>query len=556
MDLHNPSVRGHALLQQDPVQDLHAVPKRYVDLRTAGGIFVTDIVPTSGGIVGLKEYVTGTIPADYFLSKAVTNTASISVEFIAEPGVQDTSITAIIENSLGQTAIPVTNITADPNSPRLFTGSIDITVDDQIVADTLRLVSSTGAEVTVDLDILIGGPPVSSVTLGDYPGSQTSVKQGDTMTFTGVVRNDAESIRILNFGASGEEKTVTLGAEDSAGAGFKTFSGSFTVSNRSGSLPVRIVATNILGTDGDPFTSVDNADLDQTYPSFGTFTTTYPAGQEAIKGSETVNVGIPISNADEYLYSVDSGLSIDSPTSYSASKAVSRVDETIQYSVDSNNITVVATRTSNGAVTTRNYAINVANAAPTAQIVIVGGTTLRSSDSGENYQVEIRSNQDLLEQPNSLDNPVNAGTLSGSWSRISDTRWRTTITVTDADTKGNHVFSNMLITGLAGVTGTTITSGASYTLAGITQRDLTVPALSQEVAIGTFVQDINNTIVSYKGADVLTLRNDKTQFDKGYTIVDDAGNYDPNGNNVFITDAAFAGANTSGTLILEFEETV
>lgn len=555
MDLHNPSVRGHALLQQDPVNELHAVPKRYVDLRTAGGIFVTDIVPTSSGIVGLKEYHPDTVPADYFLSKAVTNTANVTVQFIAEPGMQDTSITAIIESSLGQTAIPVTNITAG-SSPRVYQGSIDITVDDALTTDTLRLVSSTGAEVTVDLDILVGGPPVSSVTLGAYPGSQTAVKQGDTMTLTGVVRNDAESIRILNFGASGEEKTLSLGAEDSAGAGFRTFNGSFTVSNRSGSLPVRVVATNILGTDGDIFTSVDNADLDQTFPTFGTFSASYPASQEAIKGNETVNVDIPISNADDFSYSVASGLSIDSPTAYSLTKAVTRVDETIQYSVGSNNITVTATRTSNGAVTVRSFAVSVANAAPTAQIVIVGGSTLRSSPGGENYQVEIRSDQELIGQPNDLQVVANTGTLSGTWSRVNDSRYRTTLTVFDADTKGTHSFSSMVITGLAGVQGSTITSGANYTIAGITQRDLVVPALQQEVAIGTFVTDINNVVVSYKGADVLELRNDTTQYAKGFTITDGSGNYDPNGSHVFITDATFAGSNTSGTLVLEFEETV
>lgn len=556
MDLHNPSVKGHAVLQQDPVQDLHAVPKRYVDQRTAGGIFVTDIVPQGGGIVGLKEYHADTVPADYYLSKAVTNTASISVEFIAEPGVQDTALTAIIETSLGQTAIPVTNLSATPENPRVFSGSVDIMVDDGEVADTLRLVSSTGAEVSVDLDILIGGPPVSSVTLGAYPGGQTAVKSGDTMTLTGVVRNDAVSIRLLNFGASGQEKTLNIGAEDSAGAGFRTFDGSFTVSNRSGDLPVRVVATNILGTDGDTFTSVDNASLDQTYPSFGSFSAAYPVGQQAIKGSETVNVDIPISNADQYSYSTATGLSIADPTTYSVTKAVTRSTEDIQYSVGNDNITVTATRTSNGAVSVQSFAVSVANSAPTAQIVIAGGSVLRSSPGGENYNVEIRADQNLLNQPSSLDNPAGAGTLSGSWSKVSDTRYRTTITVADADTKGIHSFSNMTITGLAGVQGTTITSGASYELAGITARDLTVPALQQLVPIGASVADTANLVVSYKGADLLEFRPDKTQYAKGFTITDNSGNVDANGDHVFLTDAVFAGSNTSGTLVLEFEETV
>ena len=87
------------------------------------------------------------------------------------------------------------------------------------------------------------------------------------------------------------------------------------------------------------------------------------------------------------------------------------------------------------------------------------------------------------------------------------------------------------------------------------QRDLTVPALSQMVAIGTYVYDVSNVIVSYKGADVLAYQADKTDVQKGFTIVDSNGDVDPNGNFVWISDSAFAGSNTSGTLILEFEET-
>jgi uncharacterized Zn ribbon protein len=104
--------------------------------------------------------------------------------------------------------------------------------------------------------------------------------------------------------------------------------------------------------------------------------------------------------------------------------------------------------------------------------------------------------------------------------------------------------------------GTSITSGSNYTIAGVVERDLTVPALSQLVAIGTTVSNINNLVVSYKGADLLTYFGSTAQQSKGFTITDSAGNVDANGTHVYLTDAAFAGSNTSGTLVLEFEETV
>jgi hypothetical protein len=553
MKLHNPDVVGFATLAGDPVDDLHAVPKRYVDLRTAGGIFITDITPTGAGIVGLKEYVSGTIPADYYLSDAVTNTASIRVHFIAEPDAAGASIDATVNG----TPVPVNNITPlDPNNPRVYQGFVDLVVDEEQTSQVIRIVSSTGSEYSINLAVLVGGPEIQSLDLGAYPAGQTEVKQGDSVTFSGVVGNDAESVRLLNFGVSGQQVTASLGAEDSGGAGFRSFNGTFTASNRSGDLNIRAIATNLLGTDGDTFTSVDSMVVSQTAPSFGTFTPTYPAGQEAIKGSESADFNLVINNADEVTYAPAAGLSIADPTVYNANKTVTRSGEDIQYSFGTNNISVTATRTANGAVRTQNFALSVANVAPTAEIIIVGSpSSLRSDADGEAYTVELRANQNLLQAPDSLDIPANAGLFAGSWTRVNDSRWRKTLTIRDTDLRGDHQFTNLTITGLAGVQGNSITSGDTYRIAGSLQRDLTVPALAQFVEIGTTVFNVNNLTVSYKGADVLDYYPDKREVQKGFTIVDSNGDFVGNGGtHVWISDSAFAGANTSGTLVLEYEE--
>lgn len=550
MKLHNPKVVGQAELSGDPVDALHAVPKQYVDLRTAGGIFITDIVPTADGIVGLKEYQDGTIPADFYLSRAVTNTASVRVQFMAEPDMAASSIEATVNG----TAALIENITADPNNPRLYYGFVDLSLDPEITEQTITVVSSTGAEFEVTLDVLIGGPEVTELTLGDYPAGQTQVKQGDSVDISGVVGNDAEDIRLLDYGVSGQEKTLTLGADDSAGPGLKTFSGTFSVSNRTGDLPARVIATNLLGTEGDAFTSVDTMDVSQTKPTFGSQGYSYPAGQQAIKDSESVDVSMTITNADTVEYRPDAGLSVASPNTYAGTKTVSRSDETIGYQVDTNNVEIFARRASNGATATANWRVAVADDVPDAEIIVVGNPdSLRSSANGNDYTIELRADQKLLNAPDALS--VSGGSLSGNWNRVSDTRWRTTLTIDDSVARGNHTFNTMTITNLANVEGNTITGGADYLVAGITKRDLNVPALAQFVAIGANVYNTDNVIVSYKGADVLTYYPDKRDVQKGFTIVDENGDLDVNGNHVWISDSAFAGSNTSGTLILEFEET-
>ena len=114
MKLHSPKVVGHALLSGDPVDALHAVPKQYVDLRTAGGIFIIDIEPVGEGIVGLKEYVPNTIPADFYLDHAVTNTETVRVQFMAEPDMAASSIEATVN---GQAAL-IENIPVNRKATR------------------------------------------------------------------------------------------------------------------------------------------------------------------------------------------------------------------------------------------------------------------------------------------------------------------------------------------------------------------------------------------------------------------------------------------------------
>lgn len=543
-----------------PEENRDAASKQYVDFSTAGGIFIVGVEPTSNtgnNIVGFQEYVQGTIPEDYLVTEATTNVAEVRIHFLAQPNVNQFSIGVVAEWEEGAKTETAQSITVAPNDARLYAGYVDIVLDPENIEETVRLISSTGTDVELNLNVLIGGPEVQSVTLGDLPEGQTEVKAGDTLSISGVVGNDAVSIDVFNSGVSGDRHQLTLDAEDSAGAGFRNFSGTVVVSSRNGTLAATVAATNMLGTEGD---SVDSQTItvSQTAPSISNASYTYPAGQQAIKDAESVDLGISITNADSYEYVPEAGLTIDSPNSYSATKTVTRTDDgTIQYSVGNNNLlTVTATRASNGAVTTRQFDINVVNTAATAALSILGNPArLRTSAGGENYTLQVSPNQPLLEAPTALEAGANAGEFTGNWSQ-SGNNYRHTFTVDDSDSRGTFQFTNIEITGLSGIVSNTIASGDSYTIGGLVARTLVMPALSQIVAIGSTVADFSKTRAQYVGADELERKGNTAQFVKGFTVTDDQGNYDPNGGYLFLTDSAFAGANTSGTLEVEFEETI
>jgi hypothetical protein len=126
--------------------------------------------------------------------------------------------------------------------------------------------------------------------------------------------------------------------------------------------------------------------------------------------------------------------------------------------------------------------------------------------------------------------------------------------IVDTDPKGSQTFSSLSMTGLAGVAGSTITAGASYTVGGFATRTITFPAFARFAAIGTTIADITKVAASYTNSSVLTRQTSTVDVTQGFTIVDATGTYSPTGGYLFISDSAFAGANTTGTLQLDIAE--
>ena len=544
----------HAELSADPIDDMDAVTKRYVDQlvneagsAVGGGVFITNIAPTSTGIVGSYVYVPNTVPANKVVSEATTDTSNVRVTVIAEGSGSFYSPTLTVTTSPVLSGTPTTvTLTEDSTDKRFFTGSIDLT---GVTADTIVTVtSSTGAVAVATIHRAVAGPNVSSVAIGALPGSQTEVKSGDVVAVSGVTPNTSTYVEVVSGGAAGSLSSMTLGAADSASAGFRTFSGTFTTGSGSGSQTIQARARNSLGTFGSNATSSNSVTLNQTFPTIGARTITYPATQSALKGSESATVASTITNADTVAYTA-TNLSVTSPNSYAASKTVTRTGG--GYVVGTNNYTITATKTSNNAVSTASSAISIADTAATAAITIVGSPArLQSTAAGNDYTVRITPNQTINTAPTLV---ASSGTWQGPWTNSANV-WSRTLRIADTDSKGAQTFNTLHLTGLAGVDGTTISSGSAYTVGGFPTRTITFPAFARYAAIGTNVSDITKVTASYTGATTLTRYTDNGSHFQGFSIVDGTGAYDANGGYLFISDADFAGSNTSGTLQLDVVE--
>jgi hypothetical protein len=538
----------------DPTQPSEIATKRYVDQQVVsgaiiGGVFFTDISPTSTGIVGAKAYVANTVPANKVITDGTADTQNVRVSLVAEGGSAFYSPTITITTVPALPGTPVVvNLAEDTYDKRMFAGFVDLT---GVTADTvITATSSTNATARATVHVAAAGPSISSLTIGAYPGSQTEAKNNDVMPITGVVPNTATYVEVIVAGAAKAISSLTLGAADSAGAGFKTVTGTFIVGASSGSQKATARARNTLGTYGANFQSGNSITLNQTFPTIGARTLTYPATQSALKGSETVSIASTVTNADTVAYTSSADLSVSNANLYEAVKTVTRVGGS--YVIGTNNYTITATKASNGAIATASSAVTIANAAATASVSITGNPSrLVSTPGGVSYTVNITPNQLLSAAPTMA---ASSGTLGGSWT-FSAGVYSNTLLIKDTDVDGAQLFGSLVLVGLAKVQGTTITSGANYSVGGFQVRTITFPAFQQFAAIGTNVVDITKTIARYSGvAGTLALRSDTTQFSQGYTITDASGNYNPTGGYLFITDGAFAGSNTSGTLQLDIEE--
>ena len=496
---------------------------------TGNGVFILDVTPQSGGIVGNKTYKANA-PDNTVLATASSDTSDIVVHV----GAAGTSLKYMPLITVNDVVVPL----VETSTKRWFTGSVPISV-----SGTAKVVAidHEGCVDVVTIDVAGPGPAVSSIEFGAYPVGQTALKANDTIGIT-VVADPAAVRAFVNVGGI-SSSVVQLSRVGST----STFTGTVTVGSANGSQTLTAYAQNTLGTAGANFTSPALL-LDQTTPIIDAMVVTYPSSHHAISTGESVTVTANVTSADVITYS-GTNLVVDTPSMYAATKTVGHTASgyvTLTY-------TVTAVHTATNASTSSSTTIQVATVAPTASISIQGNPVrLIGSPTGLNYIVVITPSQSRLLSAPTLN--TDRGTWSGNWTAQGN-NWIRALVIADSTSRGIGTFSGLSMVGPSGIPGTVITAGANYVVGGISLRTLTYPAFSRVAPIGTSVSDPTKTAAQYTGGSSLVRYSDNGVRPLGYYPANADGSYNATGSYLGLSDAAFSGSNTTGTLQVDFRET-
>jgi len=493
-------------------------------------IFITNVVPTSTGIVGARTFEANTVPVNTVLTSCTADTANVRVQVGAEGGL-------VYSPTVTINGFPA--ILTQSSTIRWFTGYVDLTLS----AGTNTVIASSlgGASANAIVNVSIGGPAITSITFGSYPGAQTELKSGDTITAFILAGAGATSISVA---ASGASSGIVTSATTAGWANV-----TITIGSASGSQPITVTAFNSLGTAGTPLAS-STLTLNQTAPSFSAFTVAYPSGKLALDLSDIASVNCTVSSFDTITYS-STHLSIGSPTAYAFSKLAT--DTFSGYENSGTNYTISAIRAANNKSATASTLVKIASVAATASITIVGSPArLISSPAGTDYEIRITPTQVLASAPTLA---ASLGTWQGAGWTLSGSYWWRNLRIDDTTPTGAGTFSALTLTGLSNIAGSTITSGASYTVGGFSLRTVTFPAFSRVAPIGTAVIDQTKTVAQIVGGSVLTRHTDNGIYSNGYYIANSDGTYNATGTYLGLSDSVFAGSNTSGTLQATIQET-
>lgn len=554
-------------------QGIQGLPGTSTGGAGSAGLFVLNV---AGGNTS-KTYLAGTVPVNRVVDAATVDTpTSVTITVQAEGG--SSAYTPTIRVNVdplnpSTTGVVATVALASGANDRIFTGTAVLDLSGLAAGSTnvITVWADTGVTTTVAVTRAAGGPAISSAVFGALPGVQTAVKSGDTVKITGVVANTASTVEaISSLGAvgSGTYSTVTtngvLGALDSAGAGFRTFTVQVVIGSGTGAQAATLKAKNSLGTYGANLVTTNTVTLDQVSPTIGAISVSYPNSQLALKAGDTASVSATIANASSIVYSSsDGGISITAPTTIATVKSAAYSGS--GYTDSGTNYTITASKASNGSSATSTALIKIAAAAPTCTFAVAGSPTrLISSPLGNVYTVTLTANENLNAAPTVS---VEAGGGLISTFTGSGKSWSGQLTIRDSDVRSAHSFTAALVN-QAGVLGSTITAGSVYTIGGFTSRTLTFGAFEQVSALPTTIGDPTKVTVTYTGSSgSLTYKlSDLTQAASAFSLVDATYNangsprkyssyvFNAKGAFLFLNDAAFCNSNTSGTLQVDIVE--
>ena len=496
--------------------------------------------------------------------------ASISLD-----GGNDTATSTVTDQ-----AVTVSNV-GDGTSTVTFNATVDTslstTTDVPIKISAKNSFGTEGGEHTSVAEVPVRqGPEVTDVTFGAYPGSQTELKDNDTISMTVTFDTNNVSQVQLSSGGSYASASQTKNVTPNTLSATTTITVDTSVTTAQDQ-PVRIRAKGGNNNYGNYINSTETLKVNNVAPTFSGFSVSYPASQTALKDTETADVSLTISNvgaSPTYTYSDPRGeITIPDVNTYSQVKTVT-CNNTGVYNISSNNFKAIVNRSENDNTSTyTSGVVQIADLLPTLTISVPYSRLRSGGDentSTQTYQVTVTSNQNL--DSFDMSAAASAGTLLGSWSGSNSNKtWVRNIQISDSDNKGTFDWASIAAVNLADSTQSTANTGGSYTLGGFVQRSLTVSALSRTRAIGTNVADTSELTASETFRGSITFDNtiaDGTALDADissgidvaskFTIVFAASPstvaYD--GDTIFYLDRVAVNNNVSGTSVITIEESV
>ena len=463
-----------------------------------GSVFITNILPQSTGNVGGKIFSSdGTV-----LDECTTDTQLVTVSVLALTG--NTNYKPVV--TINET--PIT-LSAQADAP-LFTGSIDIDLDS---ATELTVEHEDGAQHTIIIN-QDTPPQINDVYFnGDYPGTQTELKEYDIMPLQVNTNEPIVKIEVDDFESLKPDiYDVTEGSSHLINV---------TIADR-GIIPqnmrARVRVQKSTGSWSDWFITRDEIEgvpgedyvvLNNLHPTINITSIDYPIGQEALKNSEIATINFSPANAD--VVSVNAlnvggvdQLSVDTHDP-AGTTVVSRISG--DYNISSNNLRFNLLRESNGAIVQQALCIQIAHAA--AVINLSFASRLRSGGndgtSEQNHVITMTSNQIKL-STSSISLTAPEGTWQGGGWVGATTSFTRSLQIHDNDIKGGYTFTGLSFTNLSGIETTTINSGSVYTIGGFVSRQIPLPAFAYETEMNVEADTYNKVTLSWSFSPDVNIR--------------------------------------------------